>query len=72
MDDWLAAASTLAGLVQYIMIFVATARGLGISYIDSSPSQADDIGEVEMQAKTSTRRETNENLRKYWSRTFSS
>jgi hypothetical protein len=28
VDDWLAAASTLAGLVQYIMIFVATARGL--------------------------------------------
>jgi hypothetical protein len=72
VDDWLAAASTLAGLVQYIMIFVATARGLGISYTDSTPSQADDIGKVEMQAKTSTRQETNEILRSCWSRTSSS
>lgn len=71
MDDWLAAASTLTGLVQYVLIFVATARGLGISYADSSPSQADDIGKVEVQAKTSMRQETNENLRKCWPRIFS-
>ena len=72
VDDWLATVSTLAGLVQYIMIFVATARGLGLSYADPSPSQADGIGKVELQAKVSTWEETNEDIRTYWSRTFSS
>jgi len=71
VDDWLATASTLAGLVQYIMIFVATARGLGMSFTDPSSSQVDDIGKVELQAKMSTQEETNENPRTYWSRTFS-
>jgi hypothetical protein len=48
MDDWLAAASTGTGLIQYITIFVTASKDLGKSYADISHAQAESIGKVEL------------------------